>query len=380
MKSYKYQNIRLFVLFIVHIYIIFHFITWYVLDIKIWGKTAMMGIPSLLSGHINAAAIMVSLIFISVLFYGRAFCGWICHMRGAIEFADWLMRKVKVEKYNELRRKNILLNTRYRWLLRIGSIFVLSVPVIVLWWNSEANISIDFYSPRPMADLPGYNNLIFHENSPINISIAQNGLSAIDFIIAFGAIVLIQFFMSFVLNYFYGQGAFCRILCPYAVLLVPLMNINHRQKKITRIRQCIGCRDCSNSCPQGIDVSREIWNYEGKVKNVECIKCYNCIDSCKQMVLVDSSSKAVDQTIARKEYEKRPWLTEDKHLQVYEPIDPVIDFIIMILTLVSGGLASRLGGFWFYVGAIIGYIILRKIAIFFLYGVINKNKSMVRVR
>jgi hypothetical protein len=287
------------------------------------------------------------------------------------------MQRLKVKKYNELRDKNILLNTRYRWLLRIGSIFILSVPVIVLWWNSGFNISVDFYSPRPLADLPGYNNLIFHENSPINISIAQNGLSAIDIIIAFGFIVLIQFFMSFVLNFFYGQGAFCRILCPYAVLLAPLMNINPKQKKITRINQCTGCRDCSNSCPQGIDVSREIWNYEGKVKNLECIKCYNCIDSCKQRVLVDSSSKAVDQTIARKEYEKTPWLTEDKHLQVYEPIGPVTDFIIMILTLISGSLAAMLGGFWFYVGAIVGYIILRSVAMWFLNGDVNKNTSIV---
>ncbi len=77
--------------------------------------------------------------------------------------------------------------------------------------------------------------------------------------------VFIQFTMSIVLNLRYGQGAFCRILCPYAPMMVPLMNISPVQKKITRVAQCTGCRDCSNACPQGIDVSREIFHFDGKV-------------------------------------------------------------------------------------------------------------------
>ena len=101
-KRHKYRMIAL---ASVHAYIAFHLISWHVFGIEIWGKTAMMGVPSLAKGTINAAAIMVILILGSILIWGRGFCGWVCHMRGAIEFADWILRKLKVRQYLRLREK-----------------------------------------------------------------------------------------------------------------------------------------------------------------------------------------------------------------------------------------------------------------------------------
>jgi len=216
-------------------------------------------------------------------------------------------------------------------------------------------------TPSPLADLPGNNNLLFSANAPLNVSLATNGLTALDFIIPFGVGVFIVFTMTFVINFIYGQGAFCRILCPYTVLLVPLMNLSPYQKKITRISDCTGCRACSNNCPQGIDVSRKIYYFDGKVINRECIKCYNCVDACQNQTLKDSGKKASLQAKLIREYEKTPWLNSHKHLQVFEPLNPVIDFISILFALVCGSATSRLGGFWFYVGAIGGYIIFRKL-------------------
>ena len=268
----------------VHVYIFFHFMIWYVFDMKIWGKTAMMGVPSLLAFHINAAAIMVMLIILSVFFYGRAFCGWACHLRGAIEFSDWVMRKLKISGCQTIREKNTLLNTRFRWSFRIVVFFPLLLPVLFYWIRRERNFYFNIQTPSPLADLPGYNNLLFSENAPFNMSFAANGLNALDFIIPFFAAIFIVFTMSFVINYFYGQGAFCRIMCPYVVILAPFTNLSPWQKKITRTSDCKGCRACSNNCPQGIDVSREIYHHHGKVINNECIKCYNCIDRCSHVV------------------------------------------------------------------------------------------------
>jgi len=144
-KRYKYRMIALAA---VHAYIAFHLISWHVFGIQIWGKTAMMGVPSLAKGTINAAAIMVILILLSIFFWGRGFCGWVCHMRGAIEFADWILRKLKVRQYLKLREKNVLVNTPHRWLLRIGALFVLLLPVIILittWLSRTAGKSL-FYS------------------------------------------------------------------------------------------------------------------------------------------------------------------------------------------------------------------------------------------
>ncbi|BCA53257.1 hypothetical protein W02_03970 [Nitrospira sp. KM1] len=354
----------------VHAYIAVHLISWHVFGIEIWGKTAMMGVPSLAKGWINAASIMVILILLSIFIFGRGFCGWVCHMRGAIEFADWILRKLKVQQYLNVRERNVLVNTQHRWLLRVGALFVLLLPVIILVHNVGFTPRVDVMSPPPVADLPGYEGQAFAKTAPFNFSIQANWH---DFLLAFGLAVFIQFTMSVVLNLRYGHGAFCRILCPYATMMVPLMNISPVQSKITRVAQCTGCRDCSNACPQGIDVSREIFHFNGKVINRECIKCYACIDACDDHVLRDTSAPAVAQTDRLKPYEKRPWQqelvrkdgyrTDARHMQVYEPLGPVTDFLSIIVALVAGGISSRFGGFWFYPGAIFAFILFRDAAL-----------------
>ena len=62
----------------VHAYIAFHLISWHVFGIQIWGKTTKVGVPSLAKGTINAATIMVVAILLSIFFWGRGFCGWVC--------------------------------------------------------------------------------------------------------------------------------------------------------------------------------------------------------------------------------------------------------------------------------------------------------------
>lgn len=367
-RRYKYRMVAL---ALVHVYIAFHMIAWHIFGIEIWGKTAMMGVPSLAKGTINTASIMVLLILGSILIFGRGFCGWVCHMRGAIEFADWILRKLKVAHYEKIRNKNILINTPHRWLLRIGALFVLLLPVIILVNNTGFQPKVSPMSPPPLADLPGYEGKAFAKSAFFNFDISPTWQ---DFLIAFGLALFIQFTMSVVLNLRYGHGAFCRILCPYATMMVPLMNRSPIQSKITRVAQCIGCRDCSNACPQGIDVSREIWHFDGKVTSLECIKCYACIDACDDNVLKDTSAPGVPQTARLKPYEKRPWqqevarkdglLTNARHMQVFEPLGPIADFTSIIVALVCGGITSRFGGFWFYPGAILSFILFRDVMLY----------------
>ena len=80
--------------------------------------------------------------------------------------------------------------------------------------------------------------------------------------------------------------------------------------------------------------------------NRECIKCYACIDACDDKVLMDTAAPAVPQTDHLKPYEKRPWqqevvrkdglITNARHMQVFEPLGPVADFMSIIVALVCG--------------------------------------------
>lgn len=69
------MKLRYFSLLAVNLYIVAHVTLWYAFDIKPWGKTAMTGVPALVRGNINSAAVMVILIIASVFIFGRGFCG-----------------------------------------------------------------------------------------------------------------------------------------------------------------------------------------------------------------------------------------------------------------------------------------------------------------
>lgn len=354
------QRLRIGFLVGVHVYIVLHFLAWYVWELPIWGKTAMLGMLSALAGQINAAAVMVIAILISIVLWGRLFCGWFCHLRGSIELADWTLRKLGVEPYKRLRDKNVLVNTRFRWSFRAISMGILLLPIVFYWAAGRFRLNFDPEPIAPMADLPGYQGMLLAESAPVNVELAW---APLDIALAFGAFLFIQAVIAFGLNYYYGQGAFCRILCPYAAIFAGLMNLNPWQTKITRTRDCTGCRKCSNTCPQGIDVSREIFHYDGKVINRECIKCYRCVDICEDNVLANISGPAAPQNVPRKEYERRPWLNEEKQVQVIEPLSKGADLGSVMAGVFCGAVASTLGGFWFYVGAIVGFVGFRRVAV-----------------
>ena len=352
------RKLRYLSLLAVNLYIIAHITLWYGFDIQPWGKTAMTGVPALIRGNINAAAVMVLLIIGSVFFFGRGFCGWACHMRGVLEFADWAMRRVGLKGYMRLRERNILLNTRYPWLVRMGAFVVLMMPVTVYLLNNPFELTWDMGSPPPWTAMPGADGLLFGAGSPFNMAISFAMLDIL-FMIVLTLIIVVT--ATFVFNYFFGQGAFCRILCPYAFMLTIFDRISPFQRRITRVNQCTGCRQCATNCPQGIDVSREIHHFDGKVMSRECIKCFTCVDSCEYGVLKDSADAAVAQVKPRAEYERRPWHNEFGHVQTIEPMGAVADFVSLILALFIGGVMSRLGGFWFFVGVIVGFLAVRLI-------------------
>lgn len=266
------------------------------------------------------------------------------------------MRKLKLEGYMKLRRRNVLLNTRYPWLLRMGAFTILLMPVIVYLSRNPFSLGFDMNSPPPWTDMPGNDGLLFSAQAPFNLALSATLLD-ITFMVVLTLIIVLT--ATFFFNFFFGQGAFCRILCPYAFMLALFSNLNPLQRKITRVGQCTGCRQCATSCPQGIDVSREIYHFNGKVKNRDCIKCFTCVDTCEYGVLKDSSGPASPQKKPCLEYDRHPWHNEFKHVQSIEPLGPVWDFISVVLALVCGAVASRMGGFWFFVGSIVGFLVIR---------------------
>src|SRR5215467_9705674 len=103
-------------------------------------------------------------------------------MRDAIEFADWILKTLRVRQYLRLRERNVLINTRHRWMLRVGELFVLLLPAIILVHNTGFTPKVDVMFPPPVADLPGYKGKAFAKTAPFNFRIQPTWE---DFLLAF---------------------------------------------------------------------------------------------------------------------------------------------------------------------------------------------------
>lgn len=72
---------------------------------------------------------------------------------------------------------------------------------------------------------------------------------------------------------------FCRILCPYGVILGLISLISLRQR-MRPVDECSSCGICKENCPiQAIQINRKT----GKpyISNYDCVQCGRCLKTCK---------------------------------------------------------------------------------------------------
>ena len=89
---------------------------------------------------------------------------------------------------------------------------------------------------------------------------------------------------GFILTFFIGSRAYCRMLCPFMTisgLLSP-----YSLFKITPINtsKCTSCMLCDKKCPMLIKVETYV-NNNKRINDPNCILCERCISECKEGVL-----------------------------------------------------------------------------------------------
>ena len=85
----------------------------------------------------------------------------------------------------------------------------------------------------------------------------------------------------------FTERAFCRYFCP----LGGIFSLVSRSRlfKVKKSGNCVGCGQCSNICPMGIDVA----GTPRAVDSSECIDCFRCVNQCGLNVLHTSPREAV---------------------------------------------------------------------------------------
>lgn len=201
------------------------------------------------------------LVFISPLviafFAGRVFCSSGCPL-GAVQHIFYK------------KRKHILLPLVVNKIVRV-------VPILIL----VATIYFAIKSTYFLAcQLEPYKALFFTGHvwfEQIVALISGNPMEP-KFLSAFGIFSWSYLALILVVGYWIPRP-FCRLLCPYGVLVGFVSMFSFNPRKIDN-EKCTLCTACQKICPtQSILIDRK--NKITKLSNYDCIQCNLCSDTCK---------------------------------------------------------------------------------------------------
>ena len=192
-------------------------------------------------GIINGSMMIYALLFLSALFFGRAWCGWLCPGAAINEACARIVRKP----------------------CNGGRGNMIKYLLFAVWAGL-----IGFMAYRAGG---------FHAVDPFYGMDRRSHLQ--DILLLAGAVAIIV-----PLALCFGRFANCHYLC----WAVPIMIIG------TKIKDTIGwpslhltadpaaCKDCGRCdrhCPMSLPVAAMV--QRGKLQNAECILCGNCVDQCQ---------------------------------------------------------------------------------------------------
>jgi len=201
----------------------------------------MFAAGALLSIDVMIGAFLI--LFFYAVIGGRAFCSWVCPINMVTDLANWIRKKLKLDKDEwQLRFSR---KTRY-WILGLSLIlsFIISVPVF------------EFISPISM----------FHRGIVFGMGLGWTAVLGV-----------------FLFELFVTKNGWCGHLCPLGafyslVTSKSAIRVYHYQPN------CTLCMNCKNICPEK-QVLPMVGKENGFVISGECINCGRCIEVCNDDAL-----------------------------------------------------------------------------------------------
>lgn len=197
---------------------------------------------SFVGGKILIGA-LISLILYGV-FFGRVFCSWVCPVNMITDLANYLRRKLYLDK-----------SERKVWLSRNIRYWAIGLVLILSFLNGVA--AFEFVSPIAM----------FHRGVVYGMGMGFSALSAIFLIDLFGI-------KNGWCGHFCPLGAFYSLISKYSLFRVRHIKDN-----------CTGCFECKLICPE-VQVLKIISKQDGSINSGECINCLRCIEVCNDKALI----------------------------------------------------------------------------------------------
>ena len=207
-----------------------------------------------MNGIVNGSLVIFGLMFLSSLFLGRAWCGWVCPAGGMQEIVESVNRKaINGKKIDWI-----------KWLIWIPWISIIVMMAI---------------------RVGGYTNidLGYHTQGGISVAGSPDRPIFIAYIIYYFVI-----FLFIGLAVIVGRRAGCHTICWMAPFMMIGRRIRNRfgwpsLRLVADTEECKNCKLCTKNCPMSLDVNAMV--QIGKMENSECILCGTCVDHCSQSAI-----------------------------------------------------------------------------------------------
>lgn len=211
-------------------------------------------IDGAMNGIINGSLVMFGLMFLSSLFLGRLWCGWVCPGGGMQEIVEPVNNKpVHASKIDWI-----------KWVIWIPWVS------LILWLVIRAG---------------GYQSvdLLYHTQNGISVSGSADRPIQFAYLIYY---IVIALFVGVAV--FVGRRAGCHTICWMAPFMILGRWIRNRfawpsLRLVANSSACSDCKLCTKSCPMSLDVNAMV--QLEKMEHSECILCGTCVDNCAKKAI-----------------------------------------------------------------------------------------------
>lgn len=200
------------------------------------------------NGVVNGSLIMFGLMFVSALFLGRAWCGWVCPGGGMQEIVEPLNnRAVNRAKMDWI-----------KWLIWVPWLS------LIVWMVMRSG---------------GYQTVNFLHLTETGVSMDEP-MKYIMYYLVVGIFILLAGVI--------GRRAACHTICWMAPFMILGRWIRNRfawpaLRLEADASACADCLKCTSNCPMSLDVHGMV-KIE-RMEHSECILCGTCVDNCSKKAI-----------------------------------------------------------------------------------------------